>query len=198
MKVATKIQYAAITFLLALIAGCASMPMAPPEQDSQAKRFEVPPDRARIYLYRNEVLGAAIPLSVSFDGQLAGQTGSRTFFVWEVSPGPHQLVSLAENVSSLIIDAESGKNYFVWQEMKMGLFMARTQLQQVDVATGQAAVRECRLLAMKSGGSLRPDVSATTQQDKNKRALEDLRDLLPQKKNPAQGLQDLRDILPSQ
>lgn len=198
MKIATIIQYAAITLLLALIAGCASMPMATTEQDGQAKRFEVPPDRARIYLYRNEVIGAAIPMTVSFDGQLAGQTGSRTFFVWEVSPGSHQLASHAENVSSLIIDAEGGKSYYIWQEVKMGVFMARSRLQQVDEATGQAAVRECRLLAMQSGGSLSLGGSATRQQDKNKRALEDLKDLLPQKKNPAQGLQDLQGILPSQ
>lgn len=195
MKIATIIQYVTSAFLLALIAGCASMPMATPEQDSHAKRFEVPSDRARIYLYRNEMFGAAIPMSVSLDGQIAGQTGPKTFFVWEVSPGQHQLASHAENVSSLNIDAEGGKNYYIWQEVKMGVFMARSRLQQVDTVTGQAAVRECKLLAMKhSGNSL---LTTTTPQDDNKRALEDLKDLLPQQKNPSQGLRELQDILPS-
>jgi len=38
---------------------------------------------------------------------------------------------------------EAGKNYFVWQEVKMGLFSARSELKQVDDGTGRQAVAEC-------------------------------------------------------
>lgn len=39
---------------------------------------------------------------------------------------------------------QAGKNYFVWQEVKMGLWMARSALQTVDEATGRKGVAECK------------------------------------------------------
>ena len=51
---------------------------------------------------------------------------------------------IAENVSTLKLTTEPGKTYYVWQEVKMGAFMARSQLQQVDEATGRKGVLECK------------------------------------------------------
>lgn len=196
MNIGNLLRYAAMALVFSMVAGCASMPMASLQDDESAKRFPVRPDKALIYLYRNEVFGAAIPISVSLDGQMAGQTGSKTFFLWEVSPGRHQLSSHAENVSTVEIDAAPGKNYYVWQEIKMGLFMARSQLHQVDEATGRAGVMECKLLAMANGAKVpQPAASAKSEHDP-KRDLEDLRDLLPAKRDPAKGLNDLQGVLP--
>lgn len=196
MGIGNILRYAAIGFCLSLVTGCASMPLASSQDDDQAKKFQAPPERALIYLYRNEIFGAAIPMSVSFDGQMAGQTGPKTFFLWEVGPGPHQLSSHAENVSTVNIDAAPGKTYYVWQEVKMGLFMARSQLQQVDEATGRAGVMECKRLAMNgkvgSNGSKQADASQDPKRD-----LEDLKDLLPQKRGPAKDLEDLQGVLPA-
>lgn len=44
-----------IVLTVMLASGCASVQMASPEQDSQAKTFSVAPDKANIYVYRNEV-----------------------------------------------------------------------------------------------------------------------------------------------
>ncbi len=41
-----------------LVSGCASVPMATPEQDAAARNFAVKPDMANIYVYRNETMGA--------------------------------------------------------------------------------------------------------------------------------------------
>lgn len=199
MGVGNILRYPAIAFYLSLATGCASMPMASPQADQQAKQFQAPPDRALIYLYRNELFGAAIPMSVSFDGQMAGQTGPKTYFMWEVDSGPHHLSSHAENVSTVVIDATPGKTYYVWQEVKMGLFMARSQLQQVDEDTGRAGVMECKRLAMGDKASSNrgvPTGQADASQDP-KRDLEDLKDLLPQQRDPAKGLEDLQGLLPA-
>ncbi|WP_168196438.1 hypothetical protein [Bdellovibrio sp. NC01] len=40
----------------------------------------------------------------------------------------------------------SVKNYYVWQEVKMGILWARTKLHKVDEAEGQAGVRQCSLV----------------------------------------------------
>jgi hypothetical protein len=38
------------------------------------------------------------------------------------------------------------KNYFVWQQVKMGMFAARSLLQIVDEGRGRARVSECKLI----------------------------------------------------
>jgi hypothetical protein len=135
-------------FLLVVAAyclgGCASVPMASMDLDARAKAFEVKPDKSNIYVYRNESFGGAIPLTIALDGKVAGQTAMQTYFLFEVDPGPHEVTSIAENTTSLKLDTLPGKNYFVWQEVKMGMWMARSQLQEVDDQTGRKGVAECK------------------------------------------------------
>jgi hypothetical protein len=133
--------------LLLVLSGCASVPMAPLEQDAQAKQFTPAPSRAALYIYRSENFGGAIPMSVSVNGKAIGQTAAKTYFLLNVLPGKYTVESHAENVSNLSLTAEAGKNYFVWQEVKMGMWMARSLLQQVDEAIGRAGVTESKLIA---------------------------------------------------
>ena len=127
------------------LTGCASVPMASPEKDQQAKTYAVKPGKANIYVYRNENFGAAIKLPVVADGKAVGDTAAKTYLLLEAAPGRHTLVSKAENDSTLEVDTQAGQNYFVWQEVKMGVMSARSKLQLVDEATGKAGVEECKL-----------------------------------------------------
>jgi hypothetical protein len=129
-----------------LASGCASVPMASPERDSAAKTFSVKRGKANIYVYRNESMGGAIKMTLALDGKLVGSTGPKTYALLEVDPGNHTLISKAENDSVLSVAAAAGRNYFVWQEVKMGGFSARSALQLVDEATGRAGVAECKLI----------------------------------------------------
>lgn len=128
----------------AWLSGCASVPMASMADDATAKTFAVPAGKASIYVYRNETLGGAIPMTVALNGKVAGQSGPQTYFLFQVDPGTHEVSSIAENTSLLRLAAESGKAYFVWQEVKMGLWMARSQLQQVNDEVGRKGVGECK------------------------------------------------------
>ena len=132
--------------LVVLLSGCASVPMASIERDNQAKTFAVKPGLSNIYVYRNESFGGAIKMDVELDGKLIGQTVAKSYFALEVSPGKHTLISKAENDSVLDVNAEGGKNNFVWQEVKFGLIIARNKLQIVDEATGKAGIAECKLI----------------------------------------------------
>ncbi len=136
-----------IVILLLMLSGCASVPMASLEQDTKAKEFVPAQSRAALYIYRNENFGGAIPMSVSLNGKALGQTAAKTYFLVSVPPGKYTVESQAENVSNLSLTAEAGKNYFVWQEVKMGMWMARSLLQQVDEAAGRAGVAESKLIA---------------------------------------------------
>ena len=137
---------AAAVLAVALTSGCASVQMAAPEQDTAAKTFAVKPGKANIYVYRNESLGAAVKMSLDVDGRYVGETGAKTYVLVQVDPGPHALISRAENDSPLTVNAVAGRNHFVWQEVKMGLLKARSQLREVDDATGRAGVAECSLV----------------------------------------------------
>lgn len=132
-----------------LLGGCASVPKASVERNAQAKTFTPPAGKANIYVYRNESMGGAVKMDVDLDGKTVGQTAAKTFFMLEVAPGKHTLVSKAENDSMLEVDTEAGKNHFVWQEVKMGIMYARNKLQMVDEPTGKAGVAECEMVETK-------------------------------------------------
>lgn len=138
-----------LTGLLAgavLASGCASVPMASIERDAQSKTFSTKADTSNIYIYRNESIGAAVKMDVEIDGKAIGETVAKSYFALEVPPGKHMLVSKAENDSILALDTVAGQNYFVWQEVQMGLLYARNKIQLVDEKTGKAGVAECSLI----------------------------------------------------
>lgn len=135
----------AIATVMGLLAGCASVPMASLEADQEAKKFTNNSDRSNIYLYRNETLGGAIAMTVSLDGRVAGKTGPKTYFFWSVQPGKHEIASHTENTAKIVLNTEPGKNYYVWQEVKMGMWAPRSQLHEVNMERGQKAVKECKM-----------------------------------------------------
>jgi len=132
--------------VVSLLTGCASVPMASIEHDTQAKTFAVESDKANIYLFRNEFVGPAVKMDVVLDGKPVGQTVAKSYMKFELKPGQHTLISKAENDDVLNVNTEAGKNYFVWQEVKMGMLYARSLLHLSDEETGKAGVRECKLI----------------------------------------------------
>ncbi len=138
-----KISLIGLLLASALLTGCASVPKASPERDAQAKTFAVAAGKSNIYVYRNESMGGAVKMDVALDGQPVGQTAAQTYFMLEVAPGKHTITSKAENEVMQEVIAQAGKNYFIWQEVKMGVMYARNQLHLVDEAAGKVGVAEC-------------------------------------------------------
>lgn len=144
-----KLLAAGAMVTVVLASGCASVQMASDEQDNAAKSFAVKPGKANIYVYRNENFGAAIKMPVALNGKLVGDTAAKTYLLLQVDPGSYTVTSKTENDSNITVDAAAGRNYFLWQEVKMGLMAARSNLQVVDDATGKAGVAECKLIEVK-------------------------------------------------
>ena len=141
-----QLTFTALLALTALTGGCASVKMADESQDAQAKTFQVVPDKAHIYVYRNESMGAGVKMPVALNGKPVGQTVAKSYLMLSVPAGQQTLVSSAENDSELKLTTEAGKNYFVWQEVKVGFIKARNSLQVVDDKTGRAGVAESKLI----------------------------------------------------
>ncbi len=142
-----KIVLLCVVILVAMLTGCASVPMASLDQDSKAKDFTPRSEKATLFIYRNETFGAAIPVTVSVNERTIGQTASKTYFRFNINPGRYKIKAHAENVAELSVDAVAGRNYFIWQEMKMGMWTARAKLTQVDDSTGRSGVSESKLIA---------------------------------------------------
>ena len=140
---------ASILTLIVLATGCAATTaMAPSSIDAQAHALAPPSDRALVYLYRSEAFGGAVKMSVLIDGVFSGETVPHAYMLWEVAPGRHVITSKAENDEQLELNAEPGRAYFVWQEVKMGLMMARSRLHLVPEPEGRGELANCRLIDM--------------------------------------------------
>lgn len=136
-------------FMLSALAGCASVPMGSDKQDAALKTFTVPPDRAGIYIYRNESFGASVKMDVAVDGKPLGQTAAHTYLYEQVSPGVHVVTSTAENTDNLKVDAKAGTVVFIWQEVKMGILYARNKLHLMSTSEGEAGVDQTSLAVSK-------------------------------------------------
>jgi hypothetical protein len=137
-----------IVFVGNWLGGCAaSVPMASAEADTKAKTFVAPTDgNGGLYVYRDESFGGAVKLPLLLDNVSIGDTGPQTYAFREVTPGKHTVLSKAEKDESLEIEVQAGKDYYVWQEVKMGVWSARSALHLVDNKIGEDAVKKCKLI----------------------------------------------------
>ena len=129
--------------------GCASVPMADAGLDAEAKKFTPPADKAGIYVFRNTSFGGGVKMPVFVDGNQIGVTAGKTFLYKEVEPGYHVIVSKAENTETLELEAEKGKLYFIWQQVRMGVWKARNTLHLVMESEGKKGVLETKLAVTK-------------------------------------------------
>lgn len=135
--------------LSVMLVGCAAPIKASQEQDKAAKVFTSQKDKATLFIYRNESYGGAIGMPIKVNGQEIGETGAKTFFRLNLASGVYVIASEAENTSELPVTLVEGRNYFVWQEARMGIWKARTALRSVDEKTGIDGVLESVLLTPK-------------------------------------------------
>ena len=138
-----------IAVIALAISGCASVPMGDPKENAALKTFQVAPDKAGIYIYRNESMGGAVKMDVAVDGQPVGQTAANTYLFKEVTPGKHAVSSSAENTDTIDVDVKQGSLAYIWQEVKMGVLYARTKLHLVSEEEGKKGVQETNLAVMK-------------------------------------------------
>jgi hypothetical protein len=135
--------------MVALLTGCASVPMGDPARDTQLKSFQAVPGQVAVYVFRNESMGGAVKMDVIVNGRNIGETAANTFLFAEAPPGKVTVASKAENTDTVEFEAKAGDIVYVWQEVKMGLMFARTKLHVVPAEQGQKGVRETKLAVSK-------------------------------------------------
>ncbi|MCW5623553.1 MAG: DUF2846 domain-containing protein [Burkholderiales bacterium] len=121
---------------ISVLSGCGGINKAPAEADAEAKKFRSDPAAAQVYPYRNVTMGAGLPMPVTVDGKLAGNTGPNSYFKFDLPAGKHTF-TLQGDKSSLDVDTGLGKSYYIWQEVKMGVLSGGSKLQLVSEEIGR-------------------------------------------------------------
>lgn len=134
-----------VVFASSLFVGCASVPMESSEKSNLAKKFNPPSaGNAGFYIYRSGGPGTALKKDVFIDDKCIGETAPNVFF-YEEAKGDmeHKLSTETEfGRNDLMVKTDTGKNYFVQQYIKLGLFVGGAGLELVPEAKGKEEVQK--------------------------------------------------------
>lgn len=137
-----------ITFLSFFLIGCASVKVENKEAADNLKRF-LPPSAGNsgLYIYRDSSLGAALKKDIWVNGKCVGESAPNVFFYTEVKGGKEHVIAteseFSPNEISLLV--ETGKNYFIRQFIKLGVFVGGAGLEIIPEEQGKAAVQKLDL-----------------------------------------------------
>ena len=140
-----------ITLVSTLFAGCASVPMESKEVSNQAKSFSIPTgENSGLYIYRSGGPGTALKKDIWVNDECVGETAPNMFFYQVVKGDEEHKISTESEFSpnDLLVKTESGKNYFIKQYMKMGVFVGGANLEVVDAGAGKKAISKLELAKM--------------------------------------------------
>lgn len=104
---------------------------------------DAPADKALIYVVRPTMFGNKVQTKLAADGQFKGVNRGNNYFFFTLEPGNHTFCSQAENKSTLSLNVEAGKTYYLQQQIKMGFMKARTKLVALSEAEGKEALGKC-------------------------------------------------------
>jgi hypothetical protein len=122
--------------------------MESPEKNAQAKLFSPPAsDKVGLYIYRDGLFGAALKKDIWVNGECLGESASSVFFYKELQGDKEHSVSTESEFSpnALVVHMQAGKNYFIRQFIKMGLFVGGAGLETVARDTGKKAITQLSL-----------------------------------------------------
>jgi predicted small secreted protein len=148
-----KFQIFILTIASFLLSGCASIPMAGTDLDSQAKSFQNYDQLSNIYVYKESgFFGSGITWSLKLDGQLVGAIRSGNFMLLVVPPGLHTISSLGDYGAArggeklISVNAMPSGKYFIYQDAISRIWGMENSLQEVDEKTGRKGVLKTDLV----------------------------------------------------
>ncbi len=129
--------------LALLLAGCAGARQYVPMPD-QSKTVD-DTAKGRIYVMRPATIGSAITMTVTDGGKPIGATGPHTYLCWERQPGETILTSTSESENKLNLTVEANKVYYIFQHLRMGMWIARSELEWIaDKKEAVAVLGKCK------------------------------------------------------
>ncbi len=134
----------AVFLLLLVFSACATREPSP--EELRSKRFEAIPDKAVVYLYRDQLDFVNNPASLVLDGQPLGSTYPGTYYRLELAPGRHRIAGFAGDAGVVVFDTQPGMLYFVRHSLSRLLGFDRSYFHLVSEAQGRNSVSRYELL----------------------------------------------------
>lgn len=143
-------KIALVTFISALVAGCASVPMEGVDRTVEAQKFNPPSEGSSgLYIYRSGSFGGALKKDIWIDEKCIGETAPNIFFYEEVEGDKEHKISTESEFSpnDLLITTKSGMLYFIRQYIKFGVFVGGAGLEIVAEEEGKKQVGGLKMAA---------------------------------------------------
>jgi hypothetical protein len=141
-------KIALVILLSALFTGCASVKMESKEDSAKAKQFAQPQaGNSGLYIYRDSFVGKALKKDIWVNGKCVGESAPDVFFYTEVAGGKEHSISTESEFSpnAMMLLVAAGKNYFIRQYIKMGMFVGGAGLEVIPEEEGKTAVAKLEL-----------------------------------------------------
>ena len=133
-----------LLLLAFVLSGCAPLPPSP--ADLEAKRFELAPGKAVIYVVRSDPDFSREVATLMLDDNMMGSTYPGTYFRWVVEPGRHQIRGYAGDNGSITLDVAPDRMYFIHQRVSQLLLgFAQSFFRPVPEPHGRAEVLRAEL-----------------------------------------------------
>jgi hypothetical protein len=126
---------------LFLFQGCAS---GPGYAEVKGTIPPLNPEKARVYLYRTSVLGAALSPAINLDGASVGTSRAQGFLYVDTTPGSHTVETATEVTRKLSFTLEKGQTRYVKFGVTMGFFVGHVYPELVDNAVGESEIVSCK------------------------------------------------------
>lgn len=136
--------FSIFSILIYIFLGCSTTKMASRDLES-LKTQTPPPNKALVYVVRPSSYGYAVSMSVSCNNMDLGSTSGKRFIYAFLDTGLYRFVSKAENKAELFLKVEAGKTYFIEQKIKMGLMLARCNMENLNESVGRKKLAICKL-----------------------------------------------------
>ena len=100
-------------------------------------------------MYRDSLFGGALKKDIFVNGKCIGESAPNTFFHTEVKGGKVYEIETESEFSpnKISVMAEAGKNYFIRQFIKMGVFIHGADLEIMSEETAKTAISKIDLAA---------------------------------------------------
>jgi len=137
-----------VTIIAFALGGCASVPMKSIKESNQAKQFNPPSNNnSGLYIYRDSFVGQALKKDIWVDGKCIGESAPDTFFYVEVAGDKKHTISTESEFSpnDIVMQTDTGKNYFIRQYIKLGVFVGGAGLERINNEEGMKAVSKLGL-----------------------------------------------------
>jgi opacity protein-like surface antigen len=124
--------------LLAVLCGSASLAHA----QANVAQSAPPRGKALVFVYRTDRVPIATPVSVSVNAQNVGGLTNGSFFAVTVDPGRAFLRTGDRVVTTLRLDVEANRSYFVRVDVVHGVTTVQTDMRLMSEAEGRRALTQ--------------------------------------------------------